>query len=571
MTRGTTIYIMNKKLTNSIFEFIYARRAMWLLIAFMGASSTLFLIITTRNVWLDYNIIFIYLFVFALLIMAFDIRVNEVSKIQMSSIILIFLLLYPKLIHPGGYGFYTSSQILPILYNGSFDNDISFHLAIAEMIKNYGIPSTGIHGIPFLNYHWGSHYFLAMVGLLSGISLIELVSYQNTFFVSLVIAYFFNIKAQENRNYALAPLSILILFMLHRLEPFFDFFDISTTIAFLFGFMLLSRISMHKKENIWIEMALLFITVVSEISVGAFALVIYLLQKVELNKANKYKNIVLVAGAIIIFVGCFILVMGFMTSSTHPFFPNFGNFKHLLQSIGSRVLKVYVFFIFPSLLLLISIYQRTLRLTLVMSGILTILFMAVNMNLYNNSALHFVIAANWFTAFYFAGVHANFIFKKQFIFSGLILISSLLFLDPISKKLTNFDDIKTYQKKTDAKLYIDKLIELRESDKRFLIYIPESETEFWHHLGWNVSAPSSRYFMPFWIPMLSGKAAFNGFNHEFMEGAAVAWYKPGTYGYSSYYNQRNKFDKSTEVIRLKVQNGILSSEILQIKDLEKLD
>ena len=41
--------------------------------------------------------------------------------------------------------------------------------------------------------------------------------------------------------------------------------------------------------------------------------------------------------------------------------------------------------------------------------------------------------------------------------------------------------------------------------------------------------------MAFWIPMLSGKAAFKGYNNELMLNHNVGWYPPGTYGFSYYY------------------------------------
>ncbi|NJO84718.1 MAG: hypothetical protein HC828_19435, partial [Blastochloris sp.] len=41
--------------------------------------------------------------------------------------------------------------------------DTLFHMAISSMIQTYGIPSTGLDGLPYLNYHIGSHWVFAML------------------------------------------------------------------------------------------------------------------------------------------------------------------------------------------------------------------------------------------------------------------------------------------------------------------------------------------------------------------------------------------------------------------------
>lgn len=47
--------------------------------------------------------------------------------------------------------------------------DTTFHASVVNMIKQYGIPSTGLHGLPYLQYHWGSHYFFAQISKLLSI------------------------------------------------------------------------------------------------------------------------------------------------------------------------------------------------------------------------------------------------------------------------------------------------------------------------------------------------------------------------------------------------------------------
>lgn len=50
--------------------------------------------------------------------------------------------------------------------------DTLFHIAIGQMIKTYGVPTTGLDGIPFMNYHFGSHFLFAQLSNLLNLPVI---------------------------------------------------------------------------------------------------------------------------------------------------------------------------------------------------------------------------------------------------------------------------------------------------------------------------------------------------------------------------------------------------------------
>lgn len=57
-----------------------------------------------------------------------------------------------------------------ICATGSIKNqDPLFHSAVIGMIESYGIPSTGVDGIPFMPYHFGTHWILAQLARFVGI------------------------------------------------------------------------------------------------------------------------------------------------------------------------------------------------------------------------------------------------------------------------------------------------------------------------------------------------------------------------------------------------------------------
>ncbi|MEB3195568.1 MAG: hypothetical protein VKP62_00035 [Candidatus Sericytochromatia bacterium] len=62
----------------------------------------------------------------------------------------------------------SSFDVFRQLHEGTFHMDLPFHASIAAMIKNYGVTSTGLHGLVYTPYHVLSHALMASISLLSG-------------------------------------------------------------------------------------------------------------------------------------------------------------------------------------------------------------------------------------------------------------------------------------------------------------------------------------------------------------------------------------------------------------------
>jgi hypothetical protein len=68
---------------------------------------------------------------------------------------------------------YTSFDMLSRLHLGDVSQDTLYHSSIAAMVKNYGVVSTGLHGLIETPYHTLSHVLMAAISLLSGIGVVE--------------------------------------------------------------------------------------------------------------------------------------------------------------------------------------------------------------------------------------------------------------------------------------------------------------------------------------------------------------------------------------------------------------
>lgn len=68
--------------------------------------------------------------------------------------------------------------------------DLFYHCSIAQMIKNYGTPSTGLQGTPYVYYHFGSHWFFSQMSRLTNFHVVRIY---NIFYPFVVVPVFFKV------------------------------------------------------------------------------------------------------------------------------------------------------------------------------------------------------------------------------------------------------------------------------------------------------------------------------------------------------------------------------------------
>ncbi len=86
---------------------------------------------------------------------------KEWERYEGVSIVFISLLSIWVIIKVWG-GHYLHPMLLELMpFESKGHIDTWFHVAITQMIKTYHIPSTGLNGVPFVPYHFGSHLIFA--------------------------------------------------------------------------------------------------------------------------------------------------------------------------------------------------------------------------------------------------------------------------------------------------------------------------------------------------------------------------------------------------------------------------
>ena len=87
-----------------------------------------------------------------------------------------------------GIDFLSPIFLEKILCLGKVSTDSLMHISLANIFNTYNVPSTGLDGIPYVSYHWGSHVLLAS---LSNLIRIDLVTFYNLAYPIIFIPLYF--------------------------------------------------------------------------------------------------------------------------------------------------------------------------------------------------------------------------------------------------------------------------------------------------------------------------------------------------------------------------------------------
>ncbi|MCW5206913.1 hypothetical protein VU08_08330, partial [Desulfobulbus sp. F5] len=182
---------------------------------------------------------------------------------------LLFLMAIAASAAISGMEAYTSFDMLPRLHFGEVHQDTLYHASIAAMIKNYGVVSTGLHGLVETPYHTLSHVLMACISLLLGASVIEVYGVANpVLFAPLLIFSVTACCAMLDRSQRLSlPVAwgavVLLLAVMPVLfgwwmvlqRPFF----ISESYVLSLGLFTLGLPLLHKRHLLWSDLLLTFL------------------------------------------------------------------------------------------------------------------------------------------------------------------------------------------------------------------------------------------------------------------------------------------------------------------------
>lgn len=511
-----------------------------------------FFCFSLRTLQIDWGIIGGFSLVAWALLLYFVPAVIEIRRLLFPAI-LVTALIYTRLFWGGTNAFYFENQLLPILKHGNFCQDTAFNCAIAEMIKNYGVPSTGLHGTPYLHYHWGGNAFLAGIAKLLSLPAVVAYPYFITFFAAFMIGSLLLFCA-ESGNLFQAVLGLACLQLANLHGHIFKCFDLGTSSAVLLGGM--AVFLLKAESNCWRRVLiclLVGLSVICKGSVGCFLAVFC--GSYWLFNLKKWNLKIITLGLLTagVWSAMFLVVPPGLGESLKW---DLGNqLKEWSGKNSGAELSFGWYYLMPILLVVLGWKKEKLSAEFFFGLFLVLaVFMSLNLTFYNASGLHFVAGAAWCSLLAGNSLRLDMFDHKL---SKLCAVGLAIFViyraaDFLREKVPiNWDSIPKTAKRTNAENEIKWLAAQRDNRGDYLIEIPEESLNFWGHWSYDGDSYSGRYFLAFWIPMLSGKPAFNGYNEIIMKNKKVGWYQPGSYGFYSYYNMTKKYKESLKAKTIK--------------------
>ena len=456
-----------------------------------------------------------------------------------------------------------------LLLTGAFITDDSMRCAIANMMLNQFVPSTGLHLTPYLRYHFLGDFFIAAATGLSGRHVYDIYYFQVPL---LVIPYLIFVLLMTTRRigrkaggFLLVPI-ILFGIPFGRPHPWYEGFDS----GFLIGAILMLSyllLMMRGAATRWIVMIAGYPAKVSAgIAMTAALIVAELFEAASWGKRSR--NLL---AAVVVSSACFLWVYAPGGAKGQGAF-RWGAYYYQLFPSNRPAVWLFLWdrfslsFIFCGMLCLevlidgANVLSKKKPLLIMVATSAALGLIMINAEQEGNSQSNFVNSPQWLLLPVVAAMTWDWLWHRSRAIRITAAVGILTLALPLAPLIR--DRISSYRHYKDNHLtdmakhyrfytaisgeklspdekkerflpYYDALLEAGRLDKNkeYLVEIPESETDFWLHSIY----PSPRYWMAFYIPAISGRPAWNAYNYRFMKNTPFAGYPPGSYGYGAYY------------------------------------
>ncbi len=88
------------------------------------------------------------------------------------------------------YGYMYTPHISEELLAGTYTGDTIFHAGIANMLRTYGVPTSGLHFTPLLHYHVGAHWVAAQLAAALHVDVLMMYQMASTMLFIPLLVYF---------------------------------------------------------------------------------------------------------------------------------------------------------------------------------------------------------------------------------------------------------------------------------------------------------------------------------------------------------------------------------------------
>ena len=426
--------------------------------------------------------------------------------------------------------------------------DTLYHVSLSTMIKNYGVVSTGMHGLALAHYHFFVHLLYAAVSKLLSLEVYDVFGYSNFIvFAPLMMTGWMRAAASILKKTDLTTFVLINLVVFGG--PFSEIYSYDSShfisesfqlsLLFLSGAMAALSTMIENREvgtaDLLIVLTYLPLLCLSKISVGCIFLALFFVVVVLSSKQAGLKKLCFLILSTLVWVPIYLLVkqpsvpnleVRFKWNYYKSFFYAHHSFPYFLNSMFPY------FVLLAPLFILLWANKQMNRKDLTWFGLFTASFLIgfFGLNLTIDSSGYYFSAVNGFIAivvlaYIFSKSSFDFrqIFKRTTLAQtyentlALILVLCVGFF--LARRLPmEFKRMVLVKSKIVANMeYKNQYWPLFERvhndpDKYLMVYIPKSETTFWD----NTDGQYSPWFvqqcinMPFYTPILTGKPAIFG-------------------------------------------------------------
>ena len=515
-----------------------------------------------------------------------------------------------------GYANFLIDQ--EILY-GIVHIDTVWHSTWASIINNYEQVSTALHGLPDLRYHVFSHFLYGRISQLLNIPVTQVFGYTNFMvFIPLLLTSILFLSEQlspSNRPWKFA-ISVLLLASVFigfigpenfsKLGVWNSYFASESYCIALILFMafLAFILREERSENLFIYffVALLFILMmgISKLSLGVMGAVCFTTKEIFFSKLRfVFKGLIVILSGVIslMFLAIYQAQTGESNDLLH-FFTRFSETENPFRMIGFfnffnsfsenpfhltrfwhfiSFLLFHYFFSWLALVIMLIYYFKN-RSEFMKFKVLFGLLMIITFLSYAPLMLKIDSAYYFSNVPMFAALPIYLSIKNHLSFKRLrleVLVFALIVLwavygDVKYGKNYLLDSYNSYRERVIAMEdrvsegvgisgYIEQFkgIERDKSTKKYLVYVPKTETKFWdssYARKGKISHTDKATIAPFLIPSVSGRPALFGFPKFSWEALlrSSRWYK--------HYNHRDYLESQ----KLEIDQETLCSETLSL-------
>ncbi len=472
------------------------------------------------------------------------------------------------------------------IMGGFMENDGVFGMSVVNMIARTGVPSTGLHGVPLLHYHNLGFVLMALVKRVAGVPVYEVHYYVIPFIVlPLVVALMeFVIWTSTAKRLPVAMLPLLMFGLYGRsLGEWTVDMDASFP-AGVFVCMAAVFVLSVRRQSYWTTICLVPLAFQGKISIGlVLAATIGLCIALDSSVRWKQKAGLVTWLAVLSALGVYLTLDLFLDAPAQYQWSWLVYYNEFRSKAFPSFFDYFVYSLAPFLLFLAILiprywhigFRRWFADNWLLMAFFAVAFagagVAINIYQSGGSNHSFIAILNWIALPFLVIALATADRFRTPIAVGLAVLAMSCALKA-ADSLQKYSDYEAQRRASLAAILNNYKIDeaaLRERQERFLpyfnalreigrhpetfdgfvVHIPETEHDFWDHSIMTFS----RFWMPFSIPILAEQPAWLGYDPALMPPHRnIAWYPPGSYGYSSYYGNNGR-----EVCRDSLYEGVL--------------